>query len=159
MTNSAGALRCSRAEGGSAVFRSISSWKGLGWPLQSPSPPACPHQEGSAPRSGFQASRNQWGECRRPRPFRFPSCLLPLPQQIRFGGQTGRQCLFLSVLERLTISLPHYARQNSPAALCLCIQPTFTEGLLCARHPSKCWEPSSKPDRHRISSQGVCSRD
>ena len=113
-----GALLCSGAEGGSVVSGSISSWMGLVWALQSP-PHACHHQEGSAPRSGFQVSRSQWEGCRRPRPFPFPLVSPPPSPKDQLKGQTGKRCLFLSLLERLPIRLPHCAGQNSPVALCL----------------------------------------
>ena len=47
------------------------------------------------------------------------------------------------VCSEKTYCLPFDARQNSQQhRLRLCIQPTFIEGLLCARHHSRCEGPA-----------------
>lgn len=124
-----------RVEGRAVVLWSVCSWMG---PLQSPPPAACPRHEGSAPRSGFQGSRSRWGGCRRPRPFPFLLCLHPAPTPADQLGRVDGEVVSVSFCSRKTRYLSAPLCQNSLAALSLPVYSAL-EGLLCARHPSRCW--------------------
>lgn len=134
-----GLLLCTGAEGRRAgVFQSPSSSMGLTWPPPVPCFPTCPYHE------GLSSLALAFGGCgwvleilALASPLMFPSF------RRRLAWRAGQEVVSISVCSRKTPYLSTTLCQiGQPTALCLHIQFTFIENLLCAGYHSNCRDPA-----------------